>query len=245
MTSPPRSPGRSPGEAGRVGRLALARLYVVTPDASPERLVQIAAAAVRGGADIIQLRHKTLPRGELLTLARRLRELFPIHGEVPGRRARTGRTSGQAGGWGGPLFIVNDHVDIAVLSGADGVHLGPNDLSIGAARRVGGDRLLIGASASTVETARAAVAAGADYIGCGAAFTTPVKREREVIGPQGVALVVRALAPVPVFAIGGIDESNVEQLTAMETHRACVIRAVADARDPEQAARRLRAMLTR
>ncbi len=141
--------------------------------------------------------------------------------------------------------MVDDHVDIAVLSGADGVHLGPDDLSIGAARGVGGDRLLIGASASTVEAAQAAVAEGADYIGCGAAFTTPVKRERKVIGPQGIAQVVRALAPVPVFAIGGIDESNVEQLTAMDIHRACVIRAVADARDPEQASRRLRAMLTR
>jgi len=205
-----------------VGRLALARLYVVTPDAPPERLVEITAAAVRGGADIVQLRHKTMPRGELLTLARRLRELI--------RDA---------------LFVVDDHVDIAVLSGADGVHLGPDDLSIGAARRVGGDGLLIGASASTVETARIAVAEGADYIGCGAAFTTPVKVERKAIGPQGVALVDRALAPVPVFAIGGIDEWNIEQLTAMGIRRACVIRAVADARDPEQAARRLRAMLTR
>ncbi len=220
--NPSRRPGRSPGEAGRVGRLAVAQLYVVTPDAPPERLVEITAAAVRGGADIVQLRHKTMPRGELLTLARRLRELI--------RDA---------------LFVVDDHVDIAVLSGADGVHLGPDDLSIGAARRFGGDGLLIGASASTVETARAAVAEGADYIGCGAAFTTPVKVERKVIGPQGVALVDRALAPVPVFAIGGIDESNIEQLTAMKIHRACVIRAVADARDPEQAARRLRAMLTR
>jgi len=205
-----------------VGRLARAQLYLVTPDAPPERVVEIAAAAIRGGADIVQLRHKTLPRGELLTLARRLRELI--------RDA---------------LFVVDDHVDIAVLSGADGVHLGPDDLSIGAARRVGGDRLLIGASASTVETARAAVAEGADYIGCGAAFTTPVKRERKVIGPQGVALVARALAPVPVFAIGGIDEWNIEQLTAMGIRRACVIRAVAEASNPEQATRRLRAMLTK
>jgi len=205
VTSPPRTPGRSPGEAGRVARLGLAKLYVVTPDLPPDRVVDLATAAVRGGADIIQLRHKTLPRGELLTLARRLRELI---------RAA--------------LFVVNDHVDIAVLSGADGVHLGPDDLSIGAARRVGGDRLLIGASASTAETARAAVAEGADYIGCGATFTTPVKGEKKV----------------PVFAIGGIDESNVQQLTAIGLHRACVIRAVAEARDPEQATRRLRAMLT-
>jgi len=147
-------------------------------------------------------------------------------------------------GSGSPLFIVNDHVDIAVLSGADGVHLGPDDLSIAAARRVGGERLLIGASASTVDAARAAVAEGAAYIGCGAAFATPIKGEKTVIGPQGVALVARALAPVPVFAIGGVDESNLEQLTSLGILRACVIRAVADAADPEQATRRLRGMLT-
>ena len=221
MNSPPRSPGRSPGEAGRVGRLAPAQLYVVTPDAPPDRVVEIAMAAVRGGADVIQLRQKRLARGELLALARRLREVI--------RNA---------------LFIVNDHVDIAMLSGADGVHLGPDDLTVAAARRVGGDRLLIGASASTIEDARAAVAQGADYIGCGAAFATPLKAEKRVIGPRGVAEVARALAPVPVFAIGGVDASNVEQLTALGVHRVCVIRAVADADDPEQATRRLRAMLT-
>ncbi|OLB89922.1 MAG: thiamine-phosphate diphosphorylase [Actinobacteria bacterium 13_2_20CM_2_66_6] len=184
-------------------------------------MLGIAAAAARGGADIIQLRHKTLPRGELLDLALRLRELIDD-----------------------ALFIVNDHVDIAVLSGADGAHLGPDDLSIEAARRVSGDRLLIGASASTVDAARAALAEGADYIGCGAAFATPVKSEKRIIGPEGVAEVAGALAPVPVFAIGGVDESNVEQLTKLGLLRVCVIRAVADAADPEQATRRLRAMLT-
>ena len=222
MTEPPRSPGRSPGEAGRVGRLQQAGLYVVTPDLPPERIVALASAAERGGADVIQLRHKVLPRGELLTLALRLRELIQE-----------------------ALFVVNDHVDIAILSGADGVHLGPDDLSISAARRVGGDRLLIGASASSGDAARAAVADGADYIGCGAAFATPVKSEKTVIGPESVAKVAQAVAPVPVFAIGGVDESNVEQLTALGVRRVCVIRAVAGSSDPEQATRRLRAMLTR
>ena len=212
-----------PGQAAPDPQLRLeqARLYVVTPDLPAERVLGIAAAAARGGADIIQLRHKTLPRGELLDLALRLRELIDD-----------------------ALFIVNDHVDIAVLSGADGAHLGPDDLSIEAARRVSGDRLLIGASASTVDAARAALAEGADYIGCGAAFATPVKSEKRIIGPEGVAEVAGALAPVPVFAIGGVDESNVKQLTALGLWRVCVIRAVADAADPEQATRRLRAMLT-
>jgi thiamine-phosphate pyrophosphorylase len=205
-------------------RLVAARLYVITPDAAPDRVVELAAAAVRGGADVIQLRHKSLARGELLTLARRVREI-------------TARSN--------VLFVVNDHVDIALLSDADGVHLGPDDLAVASARRVAGDRLLIGASASSPESAREAIEAGADYLGSGPAFATPIKSSKQVIGPKGVAAVAAAAAgsSVPVFAIGGIDESNIAQLTAEGLRRACVIRAVAEAPDPEAATRRLRAML--
>jgi thiamine-phosphate pyrophosphorylase len=191
-------------------------LYVITPDAPRGRVVEVATAAVRGGADVIQLRHKSMPRGELLDLARELRAAISE-----------------------ALFVVNDYVDIALLSGADGVHLGPDDLTVASARKVAGDRLLIGVSASTLDT----VQDGADYVGCGPAFATPIKTEKRVIGPEGVAAVARALT-IPVFAIGGIDESNLPELVAFGVGRACVIRAVADAADPEQAARRLRAILT-
>lgn len=202
--------------------LGAARLYVITPDGPADQLVTIAESAVRGGADAVQLRHKTLARGELLNLARRIRA---VTADV--------------------LFIVNDYVDIALLSGADGVHLGPDDLSIEAARRVAGDRLLIGASASSPEGARVAIGQGADYLGSGPAFATPIKTSKPVIGPGGVAAIAEsARRTVPVFAIGGIHESNVSQLTVLGLRRICVIRAVADAEDPEQAARRLRAMLT-
>jgi len=180
-----------------------------------ERVIEIATSAVRGGADVVQLRQKTMPRGELLELARELR----------------GRL-GQA------LFVVNDYVDIALLSGADGVHLGPDDMTVTSARKVAGDRLLYGVSASTPD----AVQPGADYVGCGPAFSTPVKPEKQVVGPAGVAAMVAAVN-VPVFAIGGIDESNLGQLIAAGVRRACVIRAVGDAPNPEQATRRLRAML--
>ena len=198
-----------------------ARLYVITPDRDPGAVVAIAEAAVRGGADVIQLRHKTLPRGELLALARTLRDIT--------RSA-------------GVLLVVNDHVDIALLSEADGVHLGPDDMTIESARRVAGDRLFLGASASTPEAAVAATASGADYVGCGPAFATPIKSEKQVIGPAGVAIVAAAVS-APVFAIGGIDESNLGNLTALGIRRACVIRAVADSADPEATVRRLRAML--
>jgi thiamine-phosphate pyrophosphorylase len=203
-------------------RLLAALLYVITPDAGPDHVLHLAEDAQRGGADVVQLRQKALPRGELLSLARRMRELL--------RDA---------------LFIVNDHVDIALLSGADGVHLGQDDLSVASARKVAGDALIIGASASSAEAARRAVAAGADYVGSGPAFATPIKAQKQVIGPQGVAEISKALEPeVPVFAIGGVDAMNLGHLTAAGVHRACVIRAVADATDPEQAARHLRAMLS-
>jgi thiamine-phosphate pyrophosphorylase len=170
---------------------------------------------------MVQLRHKTLARVELLDLALMLRDL-----------------TNQAGA----LFIVNDYVDIALIAGADGVHLGPDDLSIGAARSLAPEGFLIGASASYPDAAKLAVSAGADYIGSGPAFATPVKKAKGVIGPAGVAAVAAAV-DVPVFAIGGIEESNVGQVTALGLHRVCAIRALADAPDPEKAARRLRAML--
>ena len=211
-----RRPAGISGQAARNPELKLerARLYVIAAR------LDVAEAAVRGGADALQLRNKTLPRGELMTLARQIRDV-----------ARD------------VLFIVNDFVDIALLSEADGVHLGPDDMTIEGARSVADDRLIIGASASSVEAAQAAVAAGADYLGSGPAFPTPIKREKRVIGPQGIAAIAQAV-DVPVFAIGGIDETNVAQLTATGLHRVCVIRAVGDAADPEAATRRLRAMLT-
>ena len=207
---------RAPG-----GRLDSARLYFVTPDRDPDALVEIVAAAISGGVDVVQLRHKALARGPLLELARRLKPLAVA---------------------GGCLFIVNDHVDVALLADADGVHLGPNDLSVAAARRMAGDRLLIGASASTVAAAEQGVEEGADYLGSGPAFATPIKAEKTVIGPDGIAA-IKAAVDVPVFGIGGIDASNLSRLTAAGVHRVCVIRAIGDARDPAAAARELRAML--
>ncbi len=190
---------------------------------APARLSELAEAAVRGGVDVVQLRQKRLPRGELLLAARALRAIT----------AAAGR-----------LFVINDHVDIALLSDADGVHVGPDDITVDGARAVAGGRLLIGASASTPEAAREAIAAGADYLGVGPAFETPVKSEKKVIGPEGVWAVANAAGgDVPVFAIGGIDESNVQLLTRLGLNRVCVIRAIGEASDPEAAARRLRAML--
>ena len=185
-------------------------------------MVVLVGAVLRGGADVVQLRHKTLARGRLLELARELATL--VHRE-------------------GKVFIVNDHLDIALLAGADGAHLGAGDLPLEAARRVAGAGFLLGASANTPGLARAAVAAGADYLGCGPAFATSIKPDKAVIGPERVAAVAASVT-VPVFAIGGIDGSNIGQLVAAGVHRACVIRGLAEAPDPEAVARELRTALS-
>jgi thiamine-phosphate diphosphorylase len=181
------------------------------------------AAWARGGVDAVQLRHKALPRGSLLDLAARLAQLC--------RRA-------------GVLFVVNDHVDIALAGAADGVHLGPDDLSLPAARKVSGRRLLIGASASTPEAAVLAEAAGADYLGSGPAYATPLKTEKRVIGPAGVAAVAAAVR-IPVFAIGGVTPERVPELRAHGLSRVCAIRSLAGTPDPEGQARLFREALDR
>jgi thiamine-phosphate pyrophosphorylase len=207
----------------RACRIQQARLYAITADDEPHRLEAAVRASLAGGADVVQLRHKRLPRAELLAAAGRL---APIVADA------------------GALFIVNDHLDIALACEADGVHLGPDDLSIAAARRVAGPDLLVGASASTPEAATAAERAGADYLGSGPAFSTPLKPEKRVIGPLGVAAIATCVR-IPVFAIGGVDESNVRDLVTVGIRRACVIRALFATPDPEAAARRLKADLKR
>jgi len=205
----------------RRARLAAAHLYAITADAEPDRVTVVAEACLRGGADLLQLRHKTLGRGALLGLAERLRAL-----------------TAQAGA----LLIVNDHLDIALLAEADGVHLGEDDLSVAEARRLAGPKFLVGASAATPDAARAAASAGADYLGAGPAFATPIKDSKPVIGPQGV-LAVQDAVELPVFAIGGVAPANVEQLVLAGIRRACMIRALSEAADPAAVARQVRAAL--
>lgn len=167
---------------------------------------------------MVQLRHKSLPRVRLLELACDLAAMV---------RAA------------GALFVVNDHLDIALLAGADGVHLGTDDLDPAAARRVAGPELLVGASASSPAAAIEAAREGADYLGSGPAFATPLKPEKDVIGPAGVAAIAAAVT-IPVFAIGGIDAGNVGLLIDRGIRRVCLIRALADADDSETATRHLR-----
>jgi thiamine-phosphate pyrophosphorylase len=195
--------------------LAAARLYAITPDGEPEAVEHLVAAWLRGGVDVVQLRQKRLARGRLLDLAAAL---------APACTAA------------GVLLVVDDHVDVAVLSGADGVHVGPDDLPVAAARRVAGPGLLVGASASTPDAGRAAEREGADYLGTGPAYATPIKTEKRVIGPEGVAAVASAVG-VPVFAIGGITRDRLPEVRAAGVTRVCAIRALGEAEDPEAEAR--------
>jgi thiamine-phosphate pyrophosphorylase len=192
-------------------RLADARLYAITPEAEPDAVERLVGAWLRGGVDVVQLRHKRLPRRRLLDLASALADVCAA---------------------AGALFVVNDHVDVALLSGADGVHLGVDDLTLAAARRVAGPGLLVGASASTPEAAVQAEREGADYLGAGPAYATPLKPEKRVIGPAGVAAVAAAVR-LPVFAIGGIDRARLSELRRAGVVRVCAIRALAAAADPE------------
>lgn len=207
--------------SSRRARLLAARLYAITPDGEPGDVERLVAAWVRGGVDVVQLRQKTLARGRLLDLAC---AVAPVCAAA------------------GVLLIVDDHADIAALSGADGVHVGPDDLTVASARRVVGPDLLVGASASTPDAARENEQAGADYLGSGPAYATPIKREKQVIGPPGVAAIAAAVR-VPVFAIGGIERSRLPELRAAGVTRVCAIRALGAAADPEAEARAWRADL--
>ena len=202
-------------------RLRAARLYAITPEAEPAEVERLVAAWLRGGVEIVQLRQKRLARGRLLHLACAL---------APACAAA------------GALLVVDDHVDVAALSGADGAHVGPDDLTVAAARRAAGDALLLGASASTPAAGRDAERDGADYLGAGPAYATPVKSEKRVIGPSGVAAVAAAVR-IPVFAIGGIDRTRLAELRSAGVHRVCAIRALGEAADPEAEARSWREAL--
>ena len=197
-----------------------ARLLLVT-DPRPDLTGRV-EAAVRGGVDVVQLRDKRAAR----------RELLPLAEELKGICARAS-----------VLFTVNDDLELARLSGADGVHLGQEDESVSKAREALGSDVVIGRSASSVGEAREAVEEGADYLGVGAIFTTPTKLDAEGKGLALVEEVAREGLPVPWFAIGGITLETASKVVEAGAKGFAVVRAILDAEDPEVAARQLRSLL--
>jgi thiamine-phosphate pyrophosphorylase len=205
------SSSRGPSPAADAAREA--HLYLVTR-ARPD-LAAFLEAAVRGGVDIVQLREKELPDGELVRVLEEARAVT--------RRLAV------------PL-VVNDRPDLAVLVGADYVHVGQDDLPLHAVRRFG-----IPAGLSTHSRAELG-AAEADYVAVGPVFATPTKPGRPAVGLELVRHAAER-APAPWFAIGGIDRTNVAEVVAAGARRIAVVRAIGDADDPEAAARELREAL--
>jgi thiamine-phosphate pyrophosphorylase len=207
----------------RQERLARMRLYLITGDQGDEvETARIVEAALEGGANLVQLRKKTMPKGEQYAIALALRRLTQLHDA---------------------LFIVNDHADIAIAADADGVHLGQDDLAPAVVRGLPGFRgRLIGRSTHSVEQASAAMVDGADYIAVGPVYPTPTKAGRPAVG-TGLVSEVAAIADRPFVAVGGIDQENAPAVVEAGARAIAVVRAVYDALDPAEAARRLRELI--
>ena len=205
----------APGTASssRVRSPAASRLYLIV-GARPD-LADLLEAAIRGGVDLVQIREKELPDRELLELLELAREVTARHG-VP--------------------LVVNDRPDLAVVAGADCVHVGQDDLPVAAARRFG---LPVGLSTHSPEHIERA---DADYLGVGPVYATPTKPGRPAVG-LGLVRYAAEHARTPWFAIGGIDAATAAEAVAAGAERLAVVRAIVDARDPERAARELRAVL--
>ncbi len=188
--------GIPPARAARLARLR--GLYAIVGDDDP---VGRARAAVEGGAGVVQVRMKRAPAGEVLAAA----------------RAVVALAAGRA------LVIVNDRADLAALAGADGVHVGEEDLPPAEARRVVGPDLLVGRSTRTLAEARAAVAAGADHVGFGPMYGT---RTKEIAAaPRGLPALreVASSLGAPVVAIGGITDATVGDVAGAGAAAAAII----------------------
>lgn len=202
-------------------RLHDARLYVLVGRDCPLGPVETAVRAIKGGADIVQLRLKGVDDRCLYELAAEMAPAVSRHGA---------------------LFIVNDRADVAVAVNADGVHVGQEELPVPAARCVVGTERLVGLSTHSPEQAREAVLSGADYIGVGPVFPSRTKHFDALAGLE----LVRQVCPgssLPAFAIGGINAENIRTVLDAGARRVAVSHAICTAADPEAEARKLRALI--
>lgn len=196
------------------------RLYAVTDRAWVGKLTlpQQVEAALKGGATCVQLREKNLADSSVLAEAREISALCKQY-RVP--------------------FILNDNVALAAQCGADGVHLGQEDMDPAQARRILGPDAIIGVSAHNVAEAKAAVAAGADYLGCGAMFATTTKTNVTALPKETLRAICTAV-PVPVVAIGGISKQNLLSLAHCGEAGVALVSAIFAAEDIEEECRELR-----
>jgi len=201
------------------------RLYVlITESACKLPWLTAAERAIQGGADCLQLREKDLDGGELLRRAKDFVALCRRHGVVS---------------------IINDRPDVALLTGANGVHVGQGDLPAREVRKLLGHGKVVGVSTHTLDQAKQAVLDGADYVGVGPVFPSPTKPRDFLPGLAFAGEVVAAKLPIPAVAIAGITEANVEQVVAAGAAAVAVTAAVVGADDPRAAAERLKVRLPR
>jgi len=210
--------------AARRARLAAARLYLIVGEASCRGPWEtaVARALSSGVVDLVQLREKALDDAAFVARAARLRALLPPDG---------------------PLLVLNDRVHLVAACGADGVHVGDDDLPPEEARRRLGPDLLVGISTHDAAEVAAAARRGADHAGLGPCF--PSRTKALVRRPAGAALVAACLpaATVPVFAIGGITPDNVATLAAAGASRVAVGAGILGTDDPAAAARAIAGLL--
>jgi len=179
--------------------------------------MEVASQLIWGGAKTIQLRDKLRSRGELLPIAQQLKNLCSEHTV---------------------LFIVNDYLDLALATGADGLHLGQKDLPIKVARKLLPIDIILGCSVTTVDQATAAESDGADYIAVGSIYPTSSKERAKVVGLERLRQVRQAVS-LPLVAIGGINEDNVAEVVAAGADAVAVISAILRVEDVEEAARQI------
>ena len=195
-------------------------LYAVTDRSwtGQQSLYEQIEEALKGGVTMVQLREKQLSEDELVAEAIQIKELCHRY-EVP--------------------LIINDNVDAALKSGADGVHVGIEDAPVSEIRRRAGDDFIIGATAKTTEQAKAAEAAGADYLGVGAVFPSPTKKNAIRITPQDLREICGSVA-IPAVAIGGITGDNVSEIKGGGMAGVAVVSAIFAAQDIQKAAAELK-----
>ena len=199
---------------------SMLRLYAVTDRSwvGTQTLHEQVELALRGGVTCVQLREKELNDTDFLAEAKELKILCARYG-VP--------------------LIINDNVDAALKSGADGVHVGIEDAPVSEIRKRAGDDFIIGATAKTTEQAKAAEAAGADYLGVGAVFPSPTKKNAIRITPQDLREICGSVA-IPAVAIGGITGDNVSEIKGGGMAGVAVVSAIFAAQDIQKAAAELK-----
>lgn len=194
-------------------------LYAVTDRmwTGKQTLYEQVEDALRGGVTCVQLREKELDEDAFLKEAIEIKELCHKY-QVP--------------------FFVNDNVEIAIQCGADGIHVGQEDMAAGAVRALVGDRMMIGVSVHTVEEAIEAVKNGADCLGVGAMFSTSTKLDADVLPMQTLADICHAV-DIPVVAIGGLNKNNIAKLAGTGVDGVALVSAIFAAEDIESECREL------